>query len=314
MRWREVLMLGVCGSLLACKAYSQEKAATKEPAEKKAVATASSAFEEAYNAHDIAKLTGLFTPTAVIINEDGEKHEGEKGLKQLFEMTFKNAPEGKMRIDVETVRPISETMSLEDGWTTFFPEPGAPETKRRYSLVSTKKDGKWLISNVRDFAPEVIVSPHQHLQEIGWLIGEWIDEHDESIVETSCRWSEDGNFILQDFTVRFTGANTIKGTQRIGWDPLRKSFRSWTFDSEGAYTEATWWRDGYSWLIKTEGVTSDGEPASASRTITPLGKDAFGMTITERVSGGERLPDMSLSVVRRPPPPAETTSSTPKKK
>ncbi|MBX9654487.1 SgcJ/EcaC family oxidoreductase [bacterium] len=314
MRWREVLMLGVCGTLLANEVYSQEKSATKEPAEKKAVPSASSAFEEAYNAHDIAKLTSLFTPTAVIINEEGEKHEGEKGLKQLFEMTFKNSPDGKMRIDVETIRPISETMSIEDGWTTFFPEPGAPETKRRYSLVSTKKDGKWLISSVRDFAPEVVITPHQRLQEIAWLIGEWIDEHDESIVETSCRWSEDGNFILQDFTVRFTGANTIKGTQRIGWDPLRKSFRSWTFDSEGAYSEATWWRDGYSWLIKTEGVTSDGEPASASRTITPLGKDAFGMTITERVSAGERLPDMSLTVVRRPPPPTETTSSTPKKK
>lgn len=272
MRGTGFIVVGLCGALITGEARSQEKAAEKEVAEKKDVASATKVFEDAYNAHDVAKLITLFTSDAVLIDEDGNKSEGQKSLQKLFEQTFVDLPDAQIHVDIETIRPVTSTLAIEDGWTTFAAEPGAPEAKRRYSIVNVKKDGKWLISSVKDYAPEKAVSPHEHLQKLAWLIGEWIDEQDESLVETSCRWSEDGNFLLQDFTVRIAGSVSMKGTQRIGWDPLRKSFRSWIFDSEGGYSEATWWRDGYSWLIKAEGVTPDGDTASACRTIIPQGK------------------------------------------
>ena len=313
MRWSGILVVGVWGALAIGEVFAQETP-PKGAAEKKEVASASKAFETAYNAHDVAKVVAQFTADAIVIDEDGKKAEGQKAIQQLFEQGLKEAPKGTIQVDVETIRPVTANVVIEDGWTTYIDEPNAAPTKRRYSIVNVKKDGKWLISSVRDYAPDSVTSPHEHLQEIAWLVGDWVDEHDDALVETSCRWSEDGNFLLQDFTVRLPGVASLKGTQRIGWDPIRKSFRSWTFDSEGGYTEATWWRAGYSWLLRAEGVTPQGVMASACRTMTPQGKDAYEMQITDRVSGGQRLPDITVTVVRKPPTPTQAPSSSPEKR
>ena len=53
-------------------------------------------------------------------------------------------------------------------------------------------------------------------------------------------------------------------TQRIGWDPLARQFRSWEFDSEGGFGEGRWSRDGDRWVVKHTGVRPEGTTASAT--------------------------------------------------
>ena len=54
----------------------------------------------------------------------------------------------------------------------------------------------------------------------------------------------------------------------LGWDPVSGKLRAWIFDSEGGYGEGTWHRDGDSWVLKTTGVTADGQTASGTSIYT----------------------------------------------
>ena len=87
------------------------------------------------------------------------------------------------------------------------------------------------------------------------------------MVSTTCKWTADGNFLVREFTMKTQGQPVLSGTQRIGWDPVRRQIKTWIFDSEGGYGEGHWTRDGGRWLIKTDGVRQGGQHASATLNI-----------------------------------------------
>ena len=97
----------------------------------------------------------------------------------------------------------------------------------------------------------------------------------------------------------------MKVSQRIGWDPLRKQFKAWAFDSEGGYGESNWTPTETGWLIKATSVNSDGTTASATNHIEPTGLDRYVFQSVDRVPGNELLPPVQVTVVRQPPQPQE---------
>jgi hypothetical protein len=172
-------------------------------------------------------------------------------------------------------------------------------------VLHVKRDGKWLMAVARDSDTDAPTN-HERLQPLAWLIGEWIDQHEDSDVFTTCRWSEDKNFILQDMEVRVAGKNAMKVTQRIGWDPLSNRIRSWVFDSEGGFAEGAWARSGDAWVIKSTGVTPNGEAASSTNVVMPLGPDSYLWKSGDRVVGDEVTPSIEVQIVRKPPAPGGT--------
>jgi hypothetical protein len=139
------------------------------------------------------------------------------------------------------------------------------------------------------------------LQSLEWLIGQWIDEGRDEVVEANFRWDENKSFLLEDFQIVREGAIVLKGTQRIGWDPQARQIRSWIFDSAGGFGEAVWTPVGDDWICKTKGVRSDGSAASATRKLTRATKDRVIWTATDRLDNGEQLPELAVTMVRRPP-------------
>ena len=90
-----------------------------------------------------------------------------------------------------------------------------------------KRDGKWLIASVRDFpAGAAEATAHDQLAQLEWLVGHWLDESPDGRVEPTCQWSDDGNYLLQDYVVKTRRGVTMKGTQRIAWDALQHTVRS----------------------------------------------------------------------------------------
>jgi hypothetical protein len=162
-----------------------------------------------------------------------------------------------------------------------------------------------LIASVRDFPEETQPTAHDQLQPLAWLVGDWVDQSGDAKVETSCRWTEDGNFLVQDFVIKIRGGAETRGTQRIGWDPLKHTIRAWAFDHSGGFGESTWTPVDDRWVIKAEGVTPDGKAASATRILTPISPDLFELTSMSRIVGQEVLPDASVRVARRPPAPGK---------
>ena len=109
----------------------------------------------------------------------------------------------------------------------------------------------------------------EHLKQLAWLIGEWIDESPESLVTTSYRWDDNHTFMLSDFEVKVAGRPVMSGTQRIGWDPLAKTIRSWVFDSEGGFAEGVYSHAGNRWIVKLTGVTQRRQTRLRPRTLLP---------------------------------------------
>ena len=83
------------------------------------------------------------------------------------------------------------------------------------------------------------------------------------------------------------GKPAMTGQQRIGWDPLARQFRSWVFDSEGGFGEGEFSHDGDRWLIKAQGVRSDGRPASVTHVITRVNKDMIRWRSVDRAVAGK---------------------------
>ena len=53
-----------------------------------------------------------------------------------------------------------------------------------------------------------ILTPNDHLQELAWMVGDWIDESPDSTVKSSCRWDNSGNYLLHEFELHIAGRGT----------------------------------------------------------------------------------------------------------
>lgn len=300
-----VMGLGLAQGLVLAPAHSQERKPVAKPAptDLQSLQSSADAFAKAFNAGNADALAAQFHENAEAIDEDGNILVGRKDIAARFAETFKEFPHARVSVELTSLRQLSPEVAVEDGFSTTTLQPDEPGTRSPYTVVHVKREGAWKIASVRDFPPEAASeTPHQHLQALSWLVGHWVDESPEGRVETTCQWTDDKNYLLQDYVIK-TARGELKGTQRIGWDGLQRTIRSWAFDHSGAFTQATWTPVEDGWQLHVEGVTSAGLRATATRVITPISADAFHIDSTNLIVGGTRLPDTSVRVVRQPPQP-----------
>ncbi|HEY1376307.1 MAG TPA: SgcJ/EcaC family oxidoreductase [Gemmataceae bacterium] len=259
-------------------------------------------FVKAYNAGDAKAIAALFTPDGQIEDKDGDVSEGREAIQQTFAGLFADAPQKRIEVFVESIRFIGADLAVETGTTKETPAPNEPPEYDRYTVLHVKRDGQWQVALARDEEgpPD---SAHERLQPLAWLVGDWVDDGGSAVVVSSCRWSEDGNFLVQDFKLRVNGRDEMNVTQRIGWDPAAKCVRSWVFDTEGGFGQSVWTRDDDEWLIKATAVRPDGTTASATNRLIQDGGDGYVWRSTDRVVGGEVQEPTEVRVVRKPPQP-----------
>jgi len=148
------------------------------------------------------------------------------------------------------------------------------------------------------------------LAQLGWMVGQWIDQGEDATITTNCSWTKNGSFITRSFKVTMGEEVTLEGTQVIGWDPIESRIRSWTFDSEGGFGEGRWIQDGNRWLVKTSYVLASGERASALNVFTYVDQDTFRWQSIDREIAGELQPSIpEVTVVRQQIVENETPSS-----
>lgn len=289
---------------------AQESAEKSEDAEKSAqelsIRATVEQFVKAYNAHDAKAVADLFLPQAQIVDEDDNTIQGRDNIQQLFANVFTEQPETGISVEVESIRFIGTNLALEMGSTSTVPPAGQTPEVGRYSVLHILNDGKWSMAVVRDIPAEP--THRDHLEALGWLVGDWIDESREGKVRTTCRWADNDSFLLQEISVLRADREIMTISQRIGWDPLRKQFKAWAFDSEGGFGESNWTPTETGWLIKATSVNNDGTTASATNHIEPTGLDRYVFRSVDRVSGNELLAPVQVTVVRQPPQPQVSES------
>jgi len=261
-------------------------------------------FEAAFNKGDAATIATQFAENAEVVDEDGNVVEGRENIQSRFAEIFKNFPKAQVAIEQSGLRLLSPDVAVEDGYSATNLDPEEGGSRSPYTIVHLKRDGKWLMASIRDFPEEESeTAAHDELQPLAWLVGHWVDQSGDAKVETTCDWGNDGSYLVQEYVVKVRGNPESQGTQRIGWDPVRKTIRSWVFDNSGGFAESTWTPVDDGWVIKANGYTPAGVTASATRTLTPLGSDLYQLDSTQRLLGQELLPDATVKVARRPPAP-----------
>ncbi len=280
------------------KPVSSEQAAAIEE-----IRLTDESFAKAYAKGDAKAVAAHFTADAEYVDEAGTIFHGRQAIEETLTEYFVQHPHCTLEMDIDTVRFISPGVAVEDGITTItHEEDGSESIDSRYTTVHVKVGGKWLAASVRDQAPKERRQHRAELRQLDWLNGDWIDEGDDSIVSFSCQSTDKGNFLLRKFNIQIAGRDAMSGTQRIGWDPLTGKLRTWMFDSEGAYADGLWHRDGDNWVLKTTGTTADGESASSTSIYTLVNDHTMTWQSIDQEIAGVQQPDSEVvTIVRRSP-------------
>ena len=277
--------------------------------EMKAIFAVDDQYVAVYNKGDSKALVALFTEDAEVVEADGRGYQGRDMVEKSFAETFEAEKGVKIALEIGPIRFLSKDVAKEEGRTILTHVNGAPES-RLYTVLYVKKDGRWLISSVREDA-DPLIPPGERIKELDWLVGDWLDEGSDSEVRVQCKRSEDGNFLIRSFSIVRAGKPVMNVTQRIGWDPVARQFRSWEFDSEGGFGEGKWSRAGDGWVVKHTGVRPEGTTASATNSLFRVRPDLIRWVSTERVVGDESIPGEESFVMVRVPPSPRTAPNVP---
>jgi uncharacterized protein (TIGR02246 family) len=277
----------------------------KPSPDEQAISDLSGRFIKAYNAKDAKALGDLFTSDGEIQDDDGEVTHGRDAIVARYTSMFGDGQSGTLDVTSDSLRFLAKDLAIEEGTASIKVGDGAPPETNRYSVIYARQDGHWLHARIRDEQPDED-SAHEQLEQLEWMLGSWVNESDDGIVDTNCKWSDDGNFLLRDFDVKVEGRIALRGTQRIGWDAQRKQFRMWVFDDRGGFSEGLLSRDGERWVTRASGVRSDGKSISTTTAFTAMGKDRILWEVLERTVGGEVVPGTDqFYLVRRAPVPGK---------
>jgi hypothetical protein len=158
-----------------------------------------------------------------------------------------------------------------------------------YSAVHVKRDGKWMLDRMSEEPVRVVPSNYERLKDLEWMIGTWVDQDETARVETTCSWTKNHNFITRSFTISIGDQIEMSGMQLIGWDPATQRIRSWVFDSDGGFGDATWSKKENRWIINAAATLPDGRKSSAMNIMTVVANPnpkSFSHAILERFDAG----------------------------
>lgn len=280
---------------------------TVEEEAQTAVRESAKGFAEAYNRHDAKALAAGFTVGGELVTEEGAVLKGREAIEKHFAAVFAAAPKATIGIRVDAIRALGSEAAIEEGMVESSTGPEHHPERSQYIAIHVKQGGEWLVARARDFPADAAPHPiHERLKDLDFLTGDWIGEGEGVLTHTSCRWTDNGNYLVQDFTIRLAGRVAVTGSTRIGWDQQSQQIRSWTFDSDGSFSEARWTGAGYEWMLKSQGVTHEGRSSTATTLLKRVDGTTLSWESRDRVEGGVLTPAIGPIVVkRRPPAPAE---------
>jgi uncharacterized protein (TIGR02246 family) len=301
-------------TLLAATAHSQAPGTTKAQAQpraedprEKSVRDLIRVFAQAYNASDAKALAELFVERASVFDPNGLETQGKAAITEMYATSFRETPGLKLESETEPVRLLTSDVARVEGRSRVFSPTGTANEFTRFTALVVQSEGKWRLAELREQpAPLQDISPYERLQELEWMVGDWVDESDENKVIVNVRWADKQSYLIRTYSVEVRGEKAHSGTMFIGWDPLTEQIKSWVFDSEGGHGEGLWTRGSDNqWIVKASGVLRDGRPTSATHIHVVLNKDSVKTSSIDRIIGGQIAPDiLDIVTVRKPPQPA----------
>ena len=297
-----VLLVGVASLCCQARLAAQESDSTEPSADEAAIRANCDKYVEAFNRRDSQTMASMWSPEAVYEDpRTGESVVGREALAKQFAETMAGSEDAKLTATIASIEFVSPNVAIEKGTAVVtYGEHDSEESL--YSAVHVKRDGKWLLDRISEWdAPTPPPSNYEHLKDLEWMVGSWVDADGAATIQTDCEWTKNRNFMTRSFAVAIGDEVEMSGMQIVGWDPVAKQIRSWVFDSNGGFSEGRWTKKDKDWTIQATGTLPSGGKTSAVNILTEVDNDSFTWQSTNRESDGELLPNIEeVLVVRRP--------------
>ena len=294
-----------CGISWGQAADTAVQGETDQGKDEQSIRKAVASYVAAFNRQDAKAVASHWSPEAVYVTPiDGRRLTGREAIENQFNTVFENTDGLKIDVVVEAIQFVSPNVAVEQGQATFR-GPDVEDRLTQYSAVHVRRDGVWLLDRVEEKVEDVPVSNYQHLKQLEWLVGTWIDQDETGRIETVCHWTKNQNFLHRAFTVSDQQGVHLSGMQIVGWDAVEKRIRSWTFDSDGGFATGIWSADETdtkepsSWHVRKKGHTATGHTTSAVNVLTRQGEAGFAFKSVSRTFDGQILPNIAEVIVVR---------------
>ena len=189
-------------------------------AEEKPIRELVDAFAKAYSTPDLKALAAFFTDEANVVDSAGETTRGKSAIVEMYASAFEENPRLKLEPKVEEIRFLTPDVARVEGQTRLSTETGDASEFTRFSSLLLKRDGKWLVAEIREYpAPVEDVSSYDRLKELEWMVGDWVDESESVKSSSTVQWADNNSFLIRTYQVEVKGEKATSGTVFIGWDP-----------------------------------------------------------------------------------------------
>ncbi|MHB8971387.1 MAG: YybH family protein [Pirellulaceae bacterium] len=301
MVWRSgIFLMGCVWALTVAGARADDPPAGEPAGAEAAVRAAAASFADAFNRGDAQAVAALWTATGTLADDRGQLFKGRPAIAAEYTTVFKTYPGAKMEVAITSLEFPTPTLVVEDGVSRVSLPHARVPTASSYTAVHVLEDGKWLMVSVRERS--IALSPvESHLQDLDWMVGNWVTTRDEVQLQATFSWIADKKFMQRHYTVRQQDAVVSSGVQVIGWNPQTGRIHSWSFDSSGGYGQGLWSVTSDGWSIESRGVLADGTLTTSRESLVrlPTKPDEFHWRSTQRMVGPKTLPDAEDVVMDR---------------
>jgi uncharacterized protein (TIGR02246 family) len=288
-----VLLLAVCAGLGLARhhqpARTDDRAGDKEDraTDREAIRSTLQQLLKALGKGDADAVAAFWTASGEYVDDDGEIIRGRKALAAAYKTFF--AKNKGVRVDgkATALRFLGQDTAIAEGVFSRQSKGELPAVSSRFEAMLVREKGQWRLAQLHEEAGNEPAS----LDDLKWLIGNWVARNKDREVSMTYTWAENKVFINSRFVVQEKGKVVLSGRQIIGRDPAEGVLRSWVFDSEGGFGYGVWERDGKDWIIDSEGTQADGTTTTSVNTLAPVDADTFTWQSQDRAAGPDAKPD-----------------------
>jgi uncharacterized protein (TIGR02246 family) len=245
---------------------------------------------KAFVERDAAAMAANWTGQGEFVHNDGEPIRGRAAIQEAYAQFFKTL-QGKLKVEIqsEAVRFPAADMAVTEATLRLKDDDGETVAFGRQNSVLVREDGQWKAAVLREWDRDV--NRDINLNELEWLIGTWHAATEDREMTMTYEWNQNKTLIRGRFTAK-EGTKPLEcGQEIVGRDNALGVIRSWIFQSDGAFGEGAWTRDGKRWSIDVHGVRADGSKLTATFVYIPVDPSTITWQAVNQTVDGALIAD-----------------------
>jgi hypothetical protein len=274
-----------------------------------AIRVAATAYREAVAKGDDGAIRAAWTADGDIVDGWGNRFEAQAA--GVLTGGPAAGPRPEFRVGETRLRLISADVALEDGSVDVVLPGMTIPIEGWFSAIWVRRGDSWKLAGLRE-SERPVSTDGSMLADLEWMVGDWsliaegADQKDPEVAaDMTIRWDAGHTFLIREARIPNLagGDDPPRMTdvyQRIGWDPLVRRIRSWSFASDGSRGEATWFRDGDSWIAMLTTILPDGRQQTTVNIYSYDGQErCVWRTLPEGLESDSGLPPR-VTWIRKP--------------